>query len=225
MTPITACCRSIGRHLRSVLRKEDGTLTLEFLILAPLMVWTFLATLAYFDAYRTQAVTQKAAMTISDMISREDGYVTDTYLDGAYGLLTFLNPHDKAPQMRVSILMYHDSLAGDDPNDHFHVVWSKVRGMPSSSARTVLTGKITGAQMDTLPKMGSDDRLVLVETWSKFDSPYNLGLRTVFSAGATSSGPSTELKDIEMSSYIFSAPRVARVCFNNTVTDATQALC
>jgi Flp pilus assembly protein TadG len=59
-------------------KQEDGTLTIEFLILAPIMFWTFIATLAYFDAYRTEAISEKAVMTIADMFSRESDYVDDT---------------------------------------------------------------------------------------------------------------------------------------------------
>ncbi len=100
------------------------------------MFWTFLATLAYFDAYKTEAVTQKAALTIADMMSREPNYINTSYVDGAYGLLQFLTPHDPDPEMRMSVLRFHakDSSTKDEDYDHFHLVWSEVRHGPRAIA-------------------------------------------------------------------------------------------
>ena len=144
-------------------KQEDGTLTIEFLILAPIMFWTFIATLAYFDAYRTEAISEKAVMTIADMFSRGSDYVDDTYIDGAYGLLKFMTRNDTDPEMRVTVMRYHDkdSSNTEDGTDHFHVVWSEVRSS-SAGVEKELTTPDVKEMTDQLPSMGDEDRLILV---------------------------------------------------------------
>ncbi|MBU0779390.1 MAG: hypothetical protein KKC72_04985 [Alphaproteobacteria bacterium] len=204
-------------------RQEDGTLTIEFLILAPIMFWTFLATLAYFDAYRAEAISEKAAITIADVMSRETNAVSDTYLDGVYGLLKFLTYSDANPEMRVSVLRYHDkdSETNEASDDHFHVVWSETRNGGGSGVQSRLTTSDSRAMTANLPTMGNEDRLILVETWTHYSSAYNLGLRNVW-GGNSGDG---EIKDIVMQTYVFNAPRFGQTCFSNTPADVDSRNC
>ncbi len=41
------------RHLRRFRDQEDGLVMTEFLIMLPLLVWTFMALFVYWDAFRT----------------------------------------------------------------------------------------------------------------------------------------------------------------------------
>jgi hypothetical protein len=204
-------------------RQEDGTLTIEFLILAPIMFWTFLATLAYFDAYRAEAISEKAAMTIADVMSQETNNISDTYLNGVYGLLKFLTYSDATPEMRVSALRYHtkDSLTADSSDDHFHVVWSEVRNGGGTGVQKKLETSDVRGMTAKLPKMGNEDRLILVETWTHYSSAYNLGLRNVWGGNAGDG----EIKDVVMQTHVFTAPRFVQTCFNNTPSDLSQRKC
>lgn len=231
---------SLTRALRRLWRQEDGTLVFEFLIFAPLMFWTFIATLAYFDLYRTEAVSDKAAMTIADMISRERNYITDSYLDGTQNLLTFLTRNDKTPGMRVSVLRFHDkdsTVNADDATDHFHVVWSEVRGNAELGA---MTGQQARALTAKLPRMADGDKLILVETWTHYTSAYNMGLASIYNSRTvidgdlsntthlkenTSTGTVGEFKNIVMTSFIFTQPRFQQTCFKNPSQALADQLC
>lgn len=194
------------KGVRRLRDQEDGSAALETLLMAPLMMWAFVATLAFFDAYRTEAVSEKAALTIADMISRETDYINDGYLDGAYGLLKFLSLHDPTPGLRITSMRFHDKdeTETNQSPDHYHVVWSKTRG----TTRDPLTRADLDKLMDRLPALADGDRLLLVETWTNFKPRYNVGL-----------------EDTEMSSYIFISPRLAQICFNNTPSDPTKDQC
>lgn len=195
------------RHAaRRLLRQEDGSAALETLLMAPIMFWAFVATLSFFDAYRTEAVSEKAALTVADMLSREDKYINTGYIDGAYGLLKFLTLHDKAPAMRITSMRYHlrDEAESNNSAGHYHVVWSEVRG----TTRAPLTRSDLDGLLNRLPALANGDRLLLVETWTAFNPRYDVGLK-----------PSV------MSSYIFISPRLTQTCFNNTPTDPSKALC
>lgn len=63
--------RQIGKFRKE---EEGASQSVEFLLSFPLLVWALLATLQYFDAYRTQLISTKATITIGDMISREKGH-------------------------------------------------------------------------------------------------------------------------------------------------------
>ncbi len=204
-------------------RQEDGTLTVEFLILAPIMFWTFLATLAYFDVYRAEAISEKAAITIADVMSRETNAVSDTYLDGVYGLLKFLTYSDAKPKMRVSVLRYHDkdSETSESADDHFHVVWSEVRNGGGSGVQNRLTTSDASTMTASLPTMGNEDRLILVETWTHYSSAYNLGIRSVWGGNSGDE----EIKDIVMQTNVFTGPRFGQTCFSNTPTDVDSRNC
>ena len=223
-------------RLRRLWRQEDGTLIFEFLVFAPLMFWTFIATLAYFDLYRTEAISEKAAMTIADMISREQNYITDDYIDGAHELLTFLTRGDADPGMRVSVLRFHDKdskVDADDGTDHYHIVWSEIRG---NADLGVLTKQQTQAMSPRLPRMADGDRIILVETWTHYTSAYNMGLATLYGyrqsinaagqvvddAGGKEVG---EFKDIVMKAFVFNPSRYMQTCFKNPSWDESQRKC
>ena len=224
------------RYLRKLWRQEDGTLIFEFLVFAPLMFWTFIATLAYFDLYRTEAVSEKAAMTIADMISREQNYITDAYIDGAHELLTFLTRNDPDPGMRVSVLRFHDKASEinpDDATDHYHIVWSEIRG---NADLGVMTSKQASDMSPRLPLMADGDRIILVETWTHYSSAYNLGLATLYGyrqsinaagkvvddAGGREVG---EIKDIVMEAFVFNPSRHLQTCFKNPSWEESQRMC
>ena len=226
----------LKRRLHRLWRQEDGTLIFEFLIFAPLMFWTFVATLAYFDLYRTEAISEKATMTIADMIGRERNNITDQYLDGTQKLLAFLNRNNVSPGMRVSVLRFHDRGSVVNPDtgkDHYHVVWSKVRGTADKPAMTEAEAKTL---TDRLPRLIDGDRLILVETWIHYSSAYNLGLSTIYNykqsingqgqlTSNSSRGDVPQIKDITMTAFIFSQPRFQQTCFLNPGDDLSKRLC
>ncbi|SEN57157.1 hypothetical protein SAMN04488003_12154 [Loktanella fryxellensis] len=208
-------------------RDEDGVLTIEFLFFFPVMIWIWIASIAYFDAYRTESNTQKAAMTVADMISREQDNVSDTYLNGAYGLLQFLTPHDPAPLMRISVLRYRTKAATGTSTDRYDVVWSRVRGSSAAQPLSPMTNAESKTLMNKLPLMGNEDRLILVETTTDFTSGFNIGLRTLFAGQSATAADyaSVEIKDAVLKSFIFSAPRLGQTCFNNTPTNVSARVC
>ncbi len=74
--------------------------------------------------------------------------------------------------------------------------------------------------------MSDGDRLILIETWTDFSSGYNLGLKSLFRGDDNAyTAEKVEIKDIEMSNFIFTAPRVVQICFNDTPDDKSKEKC
>ena len=215
--------RSLHLSIRRWWRREDGSMTLEFLIYAPLMFFTFLGTLAFFDAFRAEAINEKAAMTIADMLSRETGYINDTYITGTYGLLQFLTRGDATPDMRVSVVRYEEKKKGANTTDQdrYRLVWSEARG---SGVHVAMTDNEAKTMLPKLPTLTHDERLIVVETWSDYKTFFNLGFNIAWDTTGNDASQGKPPDNIALSSLIFVAPRVglAQTCFNNSTVEANR---
>ncbi len=192
--------RNLALALRRWRADEEGSIAVETLMMVPILVWAFLATLVYFDAYRAEAINEKANLTIADMFSRETGYVTPSYMEGAKDLMGFLTLHDDSPELRVTVFKWHQHSAS--ATGHYHRVWSKVEG---SNTRPELTTADVRGMANRLPVMSDGEQAILVETWVDYSPPYNPSWTPALS------------NDVEMDTFTVISPRfTSRLCWNET---------
>ncbi|SDE40824.1 TadE/TadG family type IV pilus assembly protein [Limimaricola pyoseonensis] len=144
----------LTRRLRALRRDERGALVIEAMLMMPLLMWTFAASWVFFDAYREQSIHVRAAYTISDMLSRETGYITPAYLDSLQQMQTFLIATRQPVRLRVTVFSY------DANNDRYEVRWSKTRGGGTALDTDALAG-LRGE----LPVMPHREVGMLVENW------------------------------------------------------------
>ncbi|MBL4916025.1 TadE/TadG family type IV pilus assembly protein [Szabonella alba] len=175
------------RHpFRRFARDDRGSVTLEAVIVLPVLIWAHAALFAYWDVYRTINTVQKASYTISDLISRQQGSVNNAYLNGMRSTLAYLLDDDQDATMRIT------SYRWSENRNRYEVIWSN-SDMPGKPALTTGTiAELTGA----LPEMADGDSAILVET----EVPYIPALR--FGLSPT---------DIEQ--FIVTRPRfLTRIC-------------
>ncbi len=154
-----------SRKLRSFARNEDGSASLEAMIMMPLVFWVYMAMFAFFNTYQEYNVNQKAAYTIGDMISRETLPLDTKYMDGVQDLLDYMTHSSEVATVRVTSLKY------DADNKRFHVDWSRTRGQVQPATNTDV------AQWTTrIPALADDEYIVVTETLTKYDPPFNVGL-------------------------------------------------
>jgi len=173
---------SLHKHLRSFRQNAEGALTVEFMILAPLLLWTFAAIYTFFDAYRQDTVNLKAAYTISDLVSRETTELNDNYIDSMYAMSQLLIRSGSATSIRISVVRW------DEEDDRYYLDWSKERG----EAFVEWTNATISEVEDNLPVMPDQERVILVETRNDLEPAFNVGL------------PSMDLDN-----FVFSRPRFA----------------
>ena len=159
--------RSFMRRMTRFRDDTDGSVSVEFVMMAPLLFWAFMALYVYFDGYRQSAINLKAAYTISDILSRETGVVDDGYIDSMHSLYDFLIANGTNTQMRISVLRWSD---GDD---RYYVDWSTSRAWDGTS--TLTDGNVMN-YADKLPVMSYAVRLILVETRNVYDPVFKVGL-------------------------------------------------
>ncbi|UOA28211.1 TadE/TadG family type IV pilus assembly protein [Pseudosulfitobacter sp. DSM 107133] len=153
--------------MRRFVRKEDGNVAVETMVIIPVLFWGYLTMYAIFDAYRQQTLNEKAAYTIGDMISRQTTPLDVAYLDGARSLLKYLTRNSGVdPTIRVSSIKY------DAENNIYKRDWSKVRG----SNADALTNTDVENWHDRLPVMLDNEHIVVVETFVDYKPAFNIGL-------------------------------------------------
>ncbi|MGH1451880.1 MAG: TadE/TadG family type IV pilus assembly protein [Paracoccaceae bacterium] len=149
----------LGRRLSRFRKDETGVMAVEAAVIAPMLAAAVLSSFAFFDGFRASGVNMKAAYTVSDMISRETDFINDEYLDGALGLFNFLSKSQDSAKMRVTVVRW------DGNNNIYKLDWSKVRGGPAALSNTDVRN-----MADKLPVMVHNERMILVETWTTYDS-------------------------------------------------------
>ena len=153
-------------YLRRFLRDENGALIAEAVLVLPFLLWSYLALFVYWDAFRAVNVVQKAAYTVSDILSREQASVTETYIAGLDTLIENLIDTDQEAKTRVT------SLTWSDTNNRFEVYWSRSPG----GALPQLTTASLNALADRLPQMAAGDNVVLVEVEVDYRPAFNVGI-------------------------------------------------
>ncbi|MEP5154008.1 hypothetical protein [Planktotalea sp.] len=152
--------------LRDFARETKGSASVEAAIIFPVVFWAYAASFTYYEAYRAQTVAEKAAYTVSDMLSRETLAITPEYMTNArniYKDLSGLNPGETA--LRVTLLRW------DEEDLTFTVDWSEHRGdIPQLSDLDVTDYD------ELLPPLVDNERIILVETASDYDPAFSVGL-------------------------------------------------
>jgi Flp pilus assembly protein TadG len=153
-------------RLRSrFVREEDGSASIEAAIMVPVMFLCVLTFITLIDYTRMHSMHQKAAYTISDMISRQTLALDDDYLAGTNALLNTLTRSPQTSTVRVTIVSY------DADSDTFQMDWSKTSGYATERTASEVSG-----WTDRLPAMVDNERMIVVETAALYEPPFNVGL-------------------------------------------------
>jgi hypothetical protein len=156
-------------RLKSFRDDTRGTVAVEAAVIFPFIMWTFLAMFVFFDGYRQTAINHKAANTIADMMSRESDSITNTYIDNTRELFNILADTPSNLRLRISVIKWTKR------HQNYRVVWSKTRGESVSP----LTHDDVGNWDNKLPVVPNQERIILVETWSTYNAPFNIGMDPV----------------------------------------------
>ncbi|WP_424833216.1 TadE/TadG family type IV pilus assembly protein [Ruegeria sp.] len=174
----------IKHFLRRFALKEEGVITVESMLILPLLIWSMLASYTFYDGYRQSSRSIKGAYAVADVLSREQDAVNASYNDSMLELYETIVSTRSPASMRVTFLTYK---ADTDSHDVF---WSCVRG---ADYAWWTQGNISGMK-DHLPGMPDNGNMIVVETTNEYRAPFtNIGFR---------------LSNFPMSNFVFTHPRV-----------------
>ena len=176
---------------KAFLRDRSGAVSVETVIMFPLLIWAFGAMFVFWDAFKTQNINLKASYTIADMISREDDPITPEFVTGMNDVYQFLIGREDGNDVRITVVS--QGLAGDGETPVKSLEWSHATGL-------LLPFEEVGDLEDRLPIMSVGDQLIVVETQMTWIPVMSYGL-----------------EQRQMTQMIFTSPRfVPQVLFDDT---------
>lgn len=157
----------LSHVVRRFLRDEDGTIITETVIVLPLLLWAYIGLFVYWDCFRSLNTVQKAAYTVSDMLSRAQTGISAGYVDGLKRALEYLIDQDKNARMRVT------SVTWNDASTQFEVHWSHSSDQSDMPPLSTATLQNYSAQ---IPTMTAGDYVVIIEVTVPYEPSFNVGL-------------------------------------------------
>jgi hypothetical protein len=104
--------------LRLVRDDRTGSVTAEFVIALPILIWALVATVVFFDAFKSRYQTEMAANVVADSLSRETQAFTPAFLEGINEAYDVLAQSKYPTRIRVSGIIW------DDYMNRAHLSWS-----------------------------------------------------------------------------------------------------
>ena len=163
---MTKLTQHLRRRFAAFGRDEAGTIVAEAVIVLPLFLWAYIALFVYWDAFRSMNTVQKAAFTVSDMISREQTGITSAYIAGLSDLTEYLIDENQDANIRVT------SVTWSGTNKRFQVHWSA----SPNGTMTPLTTATLLAFVDHIPEMSPGDFVVVLEVEVDYVATFDIGL-------------------------------------------------
>lgn len=150
---------------------EDGSLSVEFVLIVPFLVWALGALYVYVAAFQTRETATKATYTVADLYSRQTAPIDQAFVDQTGDVLDFLARRGGRPEMRVTVL--HCAADCDAETRSLEIDWS--HGTASMPARTMASLTETGIEA-RVPNLDLGQRVIMVETRFPFTPPLGFGL-------------------------------------------------
>jgi hypothetical protein len=142
---------------------ERGQLSIEAAMMVPLIVWIYVATFTYFEAFRADATNVKAAYAVGDLLSRETDPVDAAYIDGMNGIFGYMTAARQPTWIRVS------NVGWDTDANDFKLNWSHA----SDGHDPAILADIK----DQIPMMAAGDTVIVVETFMPYSPEFNVGIQ------------------------------------------------
>ncbi|MCF6305175.1 MAG: pilus assembly protein [Rhodobacteraceae bacterium] len=149
--------RNLAERLKHFQRDTGGSVTVEFVIWFPVLMFWLLGTIVFFDAFKARGNISAANATVADIISR-NSEISDDYVTLLYNLQTAMLPRTSGNGLRISSIHFSvDPTVPSDPGS-YSVDWSAIAG-----AATI---ELVDADIDfaSLPNMYDGETILFIES-------------------------------------------------------------
>lgn len=143
----------------------SGSMPTEGVMAFAFLIWWYMASFQFFDAYRQKNVNLKAAYTLADMISRQTSEIGPKYFNGLNTVFDYLTYSNKPTYIRVTGVFW------DDAAQQYRQSWSYATG-----GRQPHTDATINAKKDKIPNMPVGDTVIVVETFMAYEPIFSIGL-------------------------------------------------
>lgn len=161
--------RTLFSRLKGFQKSELGNMSVETVLVFPMLLWAYAAMFIYWDAFKAQNVNLKATYTIADMVSRRYGPVNPQYVDGLNDIYSFLIRQPAGNNLRVSVVRFVTDPSDPEGDPILELRWSDATGtMVAHVDETPFDGSV--------PLLSLGDELIVVETEMTWEPPLNFDL-------------------------------------------------
>jgi hypothetical protein len=154
--------------LNTFLKDDSGSLSVEAVLVAPLIFLGLTMTFTFFSAFQAKAAANKAAYTVSDYISRQTETLDADFMEGLGDIYGFLT-RNSDDSMRVSSVKWIKDVDTDE--GEYYLEWSY-----AVNGDTALTDVTLSSVEDRLPLLSSGETILLVETDTSWTPIFDVGL-------------------------------------------------
>lgn len=201
--------RNLPNRFRAFLRDEDGLILAEGLIMMPLLIWALVAMFIYWDVFRTINMTQKAAYSIADLLSRQKNTIPLAYANGLQNIMDFLTPGGHPVKIRITSFECNAPTAPKTCN----ATSGSYKLLFSYSPKNKVTDLMTEPEIQNwkttkIPTLNNGESVFVVETSVEFKAQ----LQTVLA------GLLVGVDDSTFGQFIVTRPRNRRLCLAGTST-------
>jgi hypothetical protein len=182
--------RYLKQRFHAFLRNEDG------LVLAEALVALFI----YWDVFRTINITQKAAYSVADLLSRQENVISLQYADGLQNVVDFLTPGGHPMALRITSFQYNET------NDDYELLFSyspqgKVPVLTESDIQVWKTE-------ERIPNLSHLEAVFVVESEVQFTAQLQTAI----------AGLMVGVEDQTFGQFIVTRPRHRRLCLEGVPT-------
>lgn len=163
VSPIHTLRRAVTRFARD----EDASLSVEMILILPLLIWGFLTVYTIFDVFRARNLALKGNYAVSDLLSRETASIDTTYLNGVKEVFTYLTQGGDTTWVRVT-QVYCTAECGDNALRELKVDWSRATDGQDTYDNTDGAGVLN----ETVPLLAYGERAIVVETSVDYTPPF-----------------------------------------------------
>ncbi|MEM9475626.1 MAG: pilus assembly protein [Pseudomonadota bacterium] len=187
---------SVLSKLKRFRRGQEGALTVEAMLVLPMLLWGIGAIFIYWDAFKTHNINIKAGYTVADLISRESVPLDADYIDGMNNIYEFLIKSGRDNNLRVSVVAF--TQEDEDAPILKNLSWSYATG-------DLVEHADISELDDELPTLNPGDQLIVVETEMTWTPPIGMDIFV------------PTLEQMEFRSQVFTTPRfVPQVVFETS---------
>lgn len=154
------------KRLRLFTDDNRGSIPTEGVLAFTMLIWWYLASFQFFDAFRQKNINLKAAYTIADLISRQTDAIDQGYVNGLNTVFDYLTFSNRPTWVRISSIWF------DTSTNSYKVGYSQV----SDPSRPVRTDASINADAAKVPVLPPGESVILVETFMAYEPIFRIGL-------------------------------------------------
>ena len=177
-----------------------------------MLIWALVAIFIYWDVFRTINVTQKAAYSVADLLSRQRDTIPTDFANGLQKVIEFLTPGGHPVKMRITSFECNSPTGikqvCDATTGSYRKLFSFSPGSPANGVTELTELQIQAWKGVKIPTLNNGESVFVVETTVDFKAQ----LQTVLA------GLLVGVEDKTFGQFIVTRPRHRRLCLQGTTT-------